>query len=327
MPTAVVFTEKNKVELQAFEPPPLRDGELLIRAEFSGVSQGTEVWALTGRRRELAFPTVPGYQGVGIIEALGPKVAGFAEGQRVLYHTSRLPEEFTETWMGAHVSHVVSPTTGDPPPRIVPEGVDPAAAALAAMPAVSLRGIDMMEIKPNDVVVVTGLGLIGQAAAQLARLRGAIVVASDLHPKRLELARGHGADVAVDARGNALADAVRDLRPDGADAVIDTTGRSDRFAPSIDLLRLYGQFLMQGFYPQPVTFDFHETHLKRPTIHISCGIGDTQRVLELMRFNRLAWSPLITDAVPADRAPAIYERMLAGDPDVLGVVFDWKGLG
>lgn len=324
MPTAIVFAAPNTVELRDYTPPSLRENELLIRTEYSGVSQGTELWALTGKRRELAFPTVPGYQGVGLVERVGPGVTGFAKGQRVLYHTSRLPEHFTETWMGGHVSHVVSPVVGDPPPRVVPEGVDPRAAALAAMPAVSLRGVDMLDIGPNDVVVVTGLGLIGQAAAMLARLRGAIVIASDLHPRRLALAETRSADIVVDARSGELGKTVRNLRPQGADIVIDTTGRSDMFAPCVDLLRLRGQLLLQGFYPESVSFDFHETHLKRPTIHVACGIGDTQRILELMRFDRLPWSPLITDTASASDAPAVYQRLLAGDPDTLGVVLEWR---
>lgn len=324
MAIAVAFTAPNTVELVDYTPPNVREGEVLIRTEFSGVSQGTEVWALTGRRRELSFPTVPGYQGVGVIEAIGPGVDGFSVGQRVLYHRSRLPAQFTETWMGGHVSHVVSRTDGDPPLRAVSDGVDLPAAALAAMPAVSLRGVDMLEINPNDVVVVTGLGLIGQAAAMLARLRGAIVIASDLHPRRLELAGAHAADVVVDAKTDDLGQAVRALRPEGADAVIETTGRIDMFAPCIDLLRLRGQLLLQGFYPDPVSFDFHETHLKRPTIQISCGIGDTDRILELMRFDRLPWSPLITDKVKPDDAPAMYQRLLEGDPGVLGIVLDWR---
>ncbi len=326
MSQLIAFTGPEQVEVQTFDPPAFGDNELLIRTEYSGVSQGTEVWALTGRRRELTFPTVPGYQSVGIVEAVGANVTGFAVGQRVLFHASRLPEDATDTWMGGHVSHAISPTTGDPPPRVVPEGVDPKTAALAAMWAVSLRGVDMLTLKPNDLVVVTGLGLIGQAAAQLARLRGAIVVASDLHPTRLDLAKAYSADLVVDARASGLAEAIRGLRPKGADVVIDTTGRVDMFAPCVDLLRPLGQFLMQGFYPQHVNFDFHVTHLKRPTIHISCGIGDTQRVLELFRFDRLPAGPLITDVVPVDRAPAMYRRMLDADPNVLGVVFDWRGV-
>jgi 2-desacetyl-2-hydroxyethyl bacteriochlorophyllide A dehydrogenase len=309
-----------------YEPPALDAGELLVRTEYSGVSQGTEIWAYTGHRPELQFPTVPGYQTVGVVEQVGEGVEGFAVGQRVLWHASRLPAQWPATWMAGHVSLAVVPVKHDPPPRVIPNEVDPVAASLAALAAVSLRGIDMLDIRPGDLAVVTGQGLIGQASAQLARLRGATVIATDLSAKRLQLSKAHSADLVANPRDGDLKQLVTSLRPNGADLVIDTTGRSEAFAECVALLRWEGQFLMQGWYPKPITFDFHATHMKKPKIAITCGIGDTDRTLELMRYGKLDWRPLVTDLVPVGDAPAIYQKLAANDPDTLGVVFDWKGI-
>jgi threonine dehydrogenase-like Zn-dependent dehydrogenase len=306
--TAVVFPAKNKAEVRTIPAPELRAGELLVRTEYSGVSQGTEIWAYVGQRPELTFPTVTGYE----------------VGQRVLWHRSRLPESLPETWMAGHVGLAAVPLDNNPPPRVVPDGVDPIAAALAAMAAVSLRGIDMLRIRHGDLVVVTGQGLIGQASAQLARLMGATVIATDLSPRRLQLSKAHSADLVVNPRETNLKDVITSLRPKGADVVIDTTGRSEAFAECVDLLRWEGQFLMQGWYPKPVAFDFHATHLKKPTIAVTCGIGDTDRVLERIKYNKLQWRPLVTDLLPLRDAPTMYDRLAKNDPNVLGVVFDWK---
>ena len=102
-------------------------------------------------------------------------MVGFAVGQRVLFHTSRLPAEFPETWMAGHVSRAIVPVKSDPAPRVISDELDPVAASLAAMAAVSLRGIEMLDVRFGDLVVVMGQGLIGQASAQLARARGATV--------------------------------------------------------------------------------------------------------------------------------------------------------
>ena len=319
---AIVFPEPNKVVIEEFPLPELRPGEMLVKTEVSGVSQGTELWALTARRPELGFPTIPGYQGVGTVEDVGEGVTQFAPGQRVMFIRSRVPEATTPTWMGTHMSHCLVETGSA---IALPDGADPVAAALAALPAVSLRGHKMIDINIGDLVVVMGQGLIGQGSAQLAKLRGAIVVASDANAGRLELSQKHSADVVVNAREENLADVVKKLRPRGADAVIETTGRSDMFAPATDLLRPLGHLLLQGWYPETLSFDFHVTHAKRPTIGVPCGfdLEDTATCLELMKWGKLHWRELATHVVSFKEAPGLYARMLEGDPEILGVVFRW----
>ena len=326
--TAIVFPSPREVRLEPYELPAPRPDEILVRTEYSGVSQGTEIWALTGQRRELTFPTVPGYQSVGVVEGIGGDASGYQVGQRVLFASSRLPETYPPTWMGAHVSYALTPATGERAPIHVPDGCDPVAAALAALPAVSLRGIKMLSIRPGDLVVVTGQGLIGQGSAQLARSRGATVIASDISETRLRLSSNVGADHIVNVREQDLGSVVRSLKPAGADVVIETTGRADQFAPCIDLLRPLGHLLLQGWYPDPISFDVHTTHLKRPTVAITCGFDadETATVLGLMRREELRFRPLVTDLTPVTAAPRLYARMLASDPDVLGVVFDWSVL-
>ncbi len=318
---AIVFPDKNvSATIEDCELPELQPDEMRVRTEYSGVSQGTEIWALTGRRVEIKFPTVPGYQAVGVVEALGDAVRGFMPGQRVLFKNSRLPARFPPIWMGAHVSHA---TVKEAVP--LPEGSDPIAASLSALAAVSLRGISMLRVAPGDLVVVTGQGLIGQGSAQLARLRGGIVVTADINPARLALSSAHSADMIVNVSEQNLAEVVRKIKPAGADIVIETTGRSEQFAPCVDLLRREGQLLLQGYYPDPITFDFFTTHLKQPTIAITCGFdfAEVAKSLELMRFGRLHYRELVTHLLPFTDAPTAYRQLATGGGDMLGVVFDW----
>ena len=258
--TAMVMTSPRSMELQSYGLPELRPDDVLIRTEYSGVSQGTEVDAYVGARPELTFPTVTGYQSVGLIEAVGAGVTGFAEGDRVLFTTSRLPDTFPFTWMAAHVSHAVA-STSSRPPILVPANVDPVEAALTAMVAVGLGGIQQIRVELGDVVLVNGQGLIGQGSAQLARRRGAIVVSSDLSPTRVRLSAAHSADIAVNPAEQDLDEVLRGLASGGVDVVIETSGRADQFAPSIDRIRTQGTVLLQGYYKQHIDIDFHPTHI------------------------------------------------------------------
>ncbi|MDA3961530.1 MAG: zinc-binding alcohol dehydrogenase [Planctomycetota bacterium] len=321
---AIRFEAIDQVSLHQYDLPELRDNEIQIQTEYSGISQGTEIWALQGRRPELQFPTVPGYQAVGRIEACGADVTGYAPGQRVLFTTSRLPAEAsTDTWMGAHVSHAVVPIGAGDQPVILDDAINPRAAALAALPAVSLRGVQMLTINPGDCVVVCGMGLIGQSSAQIASAAGGVIIAVDLDHERLAKAKVCGAARAV--APSELAAAVTAIKPGGADVVIDTTGRSPALTEAVDLLRIEGQILLQAWYPEPISFDFHHVHMKRPHIAISCGVGSIPETLHLMRYHKLDLEPLISHVVPPSEAPAIYRRMAERDSDVLGVVFDWTG--
>lgn len=320
--TALVITGPHTMEVRQHTVPELGDDEVLVRTEYSGVSQGTEVDALRGERRELSFPTITGYQSVGVIEAAGPAVRRFAVGDRVLFNTSRLPSEYPFTWMGSHVSHAVVSTTARPP-LAVPDDVDPVEAALTAMVAVSLGGIQQISVQLGDVVHVNGQGLIGQASAQLARARGAYVVASDLSPLRRGLSAEFSADVVVDPRAEDLDAVLQGLARHGVDAVIETSGRADQLAPSIERLKTGGTLLLQGYYRDRLDLDFHPTHLKKPNMVAACGFGDLKVALTLMQRGRVRFRGLITHLSPPEQAPELFARMESADPDILGVVFDW----
>ena len=321
--SAVVITEPKSMEVQTFELPALKADDLLIRTEYSGVSQGTEVDAYRGARPELTFPTVTGYQSVGVIEEIGSGVTGFDVGDRVLFTTSRLPNSYPFTWMAGHVSHAVASTSSRAPIKL-PDEVDPVEAALTAMVAVGLGGIQQIRVELGDVVLVSGQGLIGQASAQLARSRGAIVVTTDLSPTRVRLSSEHSADVAVDLNTVDVDGVLRDLAPGGVDVVIETSGRADQFAPSIDRIRTQGTLLLQGYYKQHIDIDFHPTHIKKPTIAAACGFGDMRLALALLRWHKIRFRDLVTHLAPPTDAPELFARMEAGDPDILGVVFDWR---
>jgi threonine dehydrogenase-like Zn-dependent dehydrogenase len=107
--------------------------------------------------------------------------------------------------------------------------------------------------------------------------------------------------------------------------VIETTGRSAALSECIDLLRWEGQILLQGWYPDPITFDFNHAHGKKPKVAITCGIGSIPDTLHLMKHGKLVIRDLITHVVPVVQAPEMYARLAKRDPSMLGVVFDWSG--
>jgi 2-desacetyl-2-hydroxyethyl bacteriochlorophyllide A dehydrogenase len=208
--------------------------------------------------------------------------------------------------------------------RVAPE-VDLAAAALYHMAGVSRHGVRLAGVKPGELVAVIGLGMIGQMTAQAAKRAGARVLATDLITLRVEAAAKYSADRALDANAERLEDAVRAVAPDGADVLVDTTGDHRIIDRCLGLIRREGRILLQGYYPAPICFDFHPTHIMRPTVVFPCGWDDeyNDKLAADLASGELAIGPLITHRIPFDEAPSAYRLVLEHPEQSLGMVLSW----
>ncbi len=329
---AVVFAEPGRVEIREMVVPEPGQGQVGVRTVFSGVSQGTERWALTGRYDQFAadpaacYPCSPGYQASGVVEAVGPGVTGLREGDRVFLAGTRFVDsshKYPGPCMASHSGYLVAPQSEVTP---VAAGVDLAAAALYHMAGVSRHGVRLTKVQPGELVAVLGLGMIGQMSAQAARRAGARVIATDLIALRVQAAAKHSADRAVDATSERLEDAVREEAPAGADVVIDTTGDHRIFDRCLGLTRREGRITMQGYYPDPISIDFHRTHLQRPTVTFPCGWDDEYNtdLAEDLATGAVVIAPLITHRVPFENAQSAYELVLEHPGQSLGMVLSWS---
>ena len=79
----------------------------------------------------------------------------------------------------------------------MPENVSFDHACFTTLGSIALNGVRIANISLGDKVAVIGLGLVGQLIAQLARLQGGFIIATDLKPDRVELARQLGCDAAL----------------------------------------------------------------------------------------------------------------------------------
>jgi 2-desacetyl-2-hydroxyethyl bacteriochlorophyllide A dehydrogenase len=154
------------------------------------------------------------------------------------------------------------------------------------------------------------------------------VIAADMIPLRVDLSRSISADRAVSVPEEDLAHVVLAESPDGADVVIDTTGSARLVSQCVELVRREGRICLQGYYPDPVAFDFHATHLKRVTVAFPCG-WDSEEVTHLSQHlaaGRIQISPLITHRVSYREAAETYQWILDKPEQSLGVVLDWSAL-
>jgi len=330
---AIVFAEPKCIEIREMELPKVKADEVGIRTVFSGISQGTERWALTGRYGHYDhdyssyYPCSPGYQAAGVVDVVGSDVGDIAVGDHVFTmgtHFNDLDHKYPGPCQASHSGYLVARAAEVW--RVDP-AVDLAGASLFHMAGVSRHGVRLAGVESDDFVAVIGLGMIGQMTAQAARRVGAHVVATDLIPSRVEAAANHSADRAVDPATESLEDVVRSERRDGADVVIDTTGIPSMFDRCRDLVRPEGTIVMQGYYPDPISIDFHPAHMKRPHVVLPCGWDDefNDDLADDMANGRIALDPLITHRIPFRDAHAAYDLVVEHPDRSLGMVFDWSG--
>lgn len=335
---ALIIPGVNTVDLREINVPPLQAGEARIRTLHTLLSMGTEISIATGQRMENAkFPYVPGYQGVGRIEACAADVKNFREGDTVLFLGGRVLPSNHAVW-GAHQAVVVCSTYGL---FRCPNPLHPRIACMATLFGVGMHGVELAEVNPTDVVVVIGHGLIGAGSAQAARARGALVIVSEPNATRRTLAAENAADVVIDPTRENVDEVVRSHLPpasDGADVVIESTGVSRLLDGAMRLVRTRGKFVYQGWYPGDVTHHFMTPHAREltafyPTGHAGPywegerGLRQTQMkdaAVRLAARGIFKVEPYLSHIVPLANAVEGY-RLAMSDRrhEIVGMIFDW----
>lgn len=329
---ALVFDRVRNVELKELTLPEMTPQHILVETLSSAVSVGTERWLWMGLRSEIGFPSVPGYMGVGKVLEVGAAAAarGHRPGERVCFTSSTLPAGHDKTWMGTHLSRALVNVCDDVDwveggfnaarCEILPEAIAPEDAALCPLCAVALRGIEMAVIPAGAKVLVNGLGILGQFAAQICKLKGAIVAVADIDPKRLALAGELGADELINSKTDDV------VKHGEFDVIIDTSSIPAVVNKIVPALKLWGKFVFQGWYPPPSALDLNVMHCKLPTCFFPCGFTG-KALATSMRWTaegKINCRKLITHQVKPEGAPGVYRMVEENKESFLGIVFDWK---
>jgi NADPH:quinone reductase len=240
------FGGPENLRMQEVEIPPIDAGEVLIRVGWAGVGSW-DVFERQGGYSEMLgikpkFPYVLGSEGSGSIEAVGSGVTQFRRGDRVVAVSFLNPKGGFYADFAVVNADLVFP---------LPATVEPAAAAAAGGVGVTaLRGIDdTLGIQPGETVLISGAnGGIGHVAVQIAKRRGARVLAIASGTDGVALAKQLGADWAFDGHHADLAATIRSIAP-AADAALLTVGIS---TPLLELVKTGGRIAFPtGVRPEP----------------------------------------------------------------------------
>ena len=372
MKQVVQDARSGKLEILEVPAPSPTSGQVLVRTAFSVMSPGTEKMALEFARKSLLgkarsrpdlvqqvlkklrnegplptyravtnrldAPQALGYSSAGVVEEVGPGVAGFAVGDRV-------------ACAGAgYASHAELVCVPENLVARVPEGVSLEHAAFATIGAIALQGVRVAAPTLGEISAVIGLGLIGQLAVQLLRANGCRVLGIDLDPLRVKQGLALGAEWSA-APGDDM-EPWRDHAAGGfgADLAV-VTASAESAAPlklAAELCRQKGRIAMVGAVP--IEIERRLLYEKELELRMSTSYGpgrydrtyeesgfdyplpyvrwtenrNLQAFLQLVADGRLDPGRLDAETVPLADALQAYEDLAEGRRRGLAVVFRYS---
>jgi NADPH2:quinone reductase len=255
--------------------PTPSEGELVVDIEHASIN-GMDLAVAGGYLKGMMpheFPVTLGRDFAGTVAATGPGVEQFSVGDPVwgliaspALHDGTLAEQLViPAWSAA----------------LRPQGLDSATAGALALAGVAAQAaIDALALETGHTVLIAGAtGGVGSIAIQLAKLSGAVVLATAT-PDRADFVVDLGADHVVDHTGD-LAGQVRAIAPRGVDAVVHTAGDPQALA---DVVRPGGRIASALGFGQEAVGDRPITATAVMSIPSSEALG---RLADLVTSGRL----------------------------------------
>jgi L-iditol 2-dehydrogenase len=262
---AAVYRGVNDVRVETVPVPKIGPGELLVRVHTCGIC-GTDLKKIASGSH--SAPRIFGHETSGVVAAVGVGVGEFKAGDRVVvFHHIPCRECYYcrhKTFAQCETYKKVGCTAGFEPSgggfaeyvRVmdwivsqgtvrIPDGVSFEQACFVEPVNTCMKGIEALQLIPDERVLVIGQGPIGIILSTLAKRAGARVVTSDLYPERLTISRTFGLTNLIDASRADTVKTVRELTEGrGADAAIVAVGGNSLIRTAMDAVRPGGRVLL-----------------------------------------------------------------------------------
>lgn len=350
--------------------PALRSGGLLVENRYSLISAGTEKSSVSIARKNLAgkamerpdlvrkvldrvrkdglvetmkmvfarldTPGALGYSCAGVVLDVGGEAEGFSIGDRVACAGQNYASH-------AEVVYVPKNLCAK-----IPEGVELEQASFVTLGAIALQGVRQAEPRLGDGVAVIGLGLLGQLTVQMLKANGCLVLASDIDPAKLDLAKKYGADV-VATPDLLIERAAAFTHGKGIDLVIITASTKDNGPVEVagEIARKKGRVVVVGAVG--MTIPREPYYVKELELRLSTSYGpgrydgeyeekghdypygyvrwtekrNMEAFLDLMRQGKVIVRDLITHRFPIAEAGNAYALMMENTEPYLAMLLHY----
>jgi len=332
-----MYYSNSDVRLEELPIPRIGPGEILVKVIACGIC-GSDV--LEWYRIKTA-PRVLGHEIGGVVEEVGEGVDTFKEGDRVFvshhvpcntcrcclkgHHTACDTLHHTNFDPGGFAEYVRVPALNvDRGTFLLPEEMSFEDSVFVEPLACVVRGQRLSGIQPGDTVLVLGSGIAGILHIQMARIAGAArIIATDIHPFRIDAARRFGADLSLSGQEN-VAERLRQFNNGAlADRVILCTGAKPAISQALSCVERGGTLLFFAVPPpgEDVPMPMGRFWRDEVTVRTSYAAApsDIAVSIELIRSQRVDTRGMITHRLPLSEAQRGFE-LVARAADSLKVI-------
>jgi L-gulonate 5-dehydrogenase len=307
---AIIMDAPGKVRIGEWDDPSPGPGEVLIAPRAVGVCAG-DLYIYLGKNAYVRYPQVAGHEIAGVVEEVGAGVTGLEPGEHVVVepflgcgkcYPCRIGKSnccanlriIGVTQPGGFGERVTAPATHV---HRVPPGLSFAAASFVEPIAIGVQVCRRGAISAAEYVLVLGCGPIGLAIIEVARARGARVVAADVQPSRLDTAAQLGAEVHL-ADEQLLPTILDHTGGEGAPVVVEATGNVKAMESTVDLVASGGRIVIVGLVKKgtPVTLPGLDLTRKEMTIVGSrASVGCFPESLQLLASGAIHYPTVATE--------------------------------
>jgi L-iditol 2-dehydrogenase len=262
---AAVYRGVNDVRVETVPVPKIGRGELLIRVHTCGIC-GTDLKKIASGSH--SAPRIFGHETSGVVAAAGEGVSEFNPGDRVVvfhhipcrecYYCRHKTFAQCETYKKVGCAAGFEPSGGGFAEYVrvmdwivrngtvrVSDGVSFEQACFVEPVNTCMKGIETLQLVPDESVLVIGQGPIGIMLSTLAKRSGARVITSDLYPERLTISRSFGLENGINASRADIVNTVREQTEGrGADAAIVAVGGNALIRTAMEAVRPGGRVLL-----------------------------------------------------------------------------------
>jgi propanol-preferring alcohol dehydrogenase len=312
---------------QVAEPEP-GPGEVVVRVTAAGVCH-TDLHFGSGLLDLGVAPLTLGHEVVGVVERTGAGVPAARRGERVIVYyyvgcgscgrclageenlCDALRAEYGFVSDGGFAERVRVPARNAVP---LPAHVSDAdAAPIGCAVTTAVHAADLARVGLGDWVVVLGAGAVGYGLAQVARLRGARVIAVGRSEAKLERARTLGAHATVRAGAEDVPARIRALTGGrGADVVFELVATHETMGWSLDALARRGRLVFVGYSQDDLRV--HPIRLvvgeQVVTASVGCTLAELRRGVELVAEGRVR--TVVDRTLPLERFQEALDELAAG---------------
>jgi alcohol dehydrogenase, propanol-preferring len=328
MQAAVVEQFGKPLVLRELDVPSPKAGQVLVKTEACGVCH-TDLHAAHGDWPvKPTLPFIPGHEAIGRVVAVGSAVTIVKEGDRVgvpwLYSACGHCEYCLTGWetvcaqaqFGGYTRNggFAEYLLADPDyVAHVPAGLAPAdAAPLICAGITTYKGIKETQARPGEWIAISGVGGLGHLAIQYAKAMGLLVCAIDIDDGKLAHATRLGADLAINAKAEDPAAAVKKATGGGAHGVLITAPSLIAFKQGVGMTRKRGTCVLVGLPPGEFPVPLFDVVANCVTIRGSF-VGTRQDMAEALAFAIGGKVKADIEMQPLSAINQIFDRLEHGD--------------